>query len=220
LVTSPGPVPAPTPELAYLATVVVHTEARAAPSVYATVVTPVSTESLWVHGPVGLLVLRSVVDAAGREWLWVRLPIRPNDAKGWIPANDVIVHPTQWRIVVKLRSRRLEALHDGLLVRSFPVVVGKAATPTPTGLFALYAIARQPRGSELGPYALHLTAHSNVLTNYGGGPGRVAIHGRAGPLLRDPVGTARSHGCIRADNYEITWLVARLQLGTPVVVEQ
>jgi lipoprotein-anchoring transpeptidase ErfK/SrfK len=39
-----------------------------------------------------------------------------------------------------------------------------------------------------------------VLDDYGGGPGRVAIHGRAGASLLDPLGTARSHGCIRIDN--------------------
>ncbi|MGA2469249.1 MAG: L,D-transpeptidase [Solirubrobacteraceae bacterium] len=216
--TQPGPVPGPTERLAYLAYVVIPTEARTAPSVYASVAEHVGTQSLWVGGPVQLLVLGSAIDAAGREWLQVRLPIRPNDASGWIPSNNVILKRTEWRLVVYLHHRRLEALHDGQLVRSFQVVIGKRATPTPMGLFALYAIARQPPGSELGPYALHLTAHSDVLTNYGGGPGRVAIHGRAGPLLADPIGSARSHGCIRADNNEILWLVARLPLGTPVEV--
>ena len=216
----PGPIPAPTPRVAYLANVVIETEARTAPSVLAPIREHVGTASLWVGGPVSLLILRSAIDSGGREWLDVRLPIRPNDASGWIPANDVIVDKTEWRIVVKLHIRRLEAFHNGRELRSFPVVIGKRATPTPQGLFAIYAIARQPPGSELGPYALHLTAHSNVLDNYGGGPGRVAIHGRAGPLLADPIGSARSHGCIRADNDEILWLVARLPLGTPVVVER
>ena len=38
--------------------------------------------------------------------------------------------------------------------------------------------SRTPSGF-LGPWALHLTAHSDVLDDYGGGPGTVAIHGRA-----------------------------------------
>jgi len=73
--------------------------------------------------------------------------------------------------------------------------MGKPSTPTRRGLFAIDERIRQPAGSELGPWALFLTAHSRILRNYGGGPGRVAIHGRAGPLLAAPLGSAASHGC-------------------------
>jgi lipoprotein-anchoring transpeptidase ErfK/SrfK len=216
--TLSGPYPGPSPKLAYVAEVVVATQAREQPSVYSRIEMPIATSSLWVHGPVELLVLGSAIDPAGRLWLDVRLPTRPNDASAWIPANDTIVTHTAWRVVVELAARRLDVLRGGVVVHRFGVVIGKRATPTPTGLFAIYAKAPQPPGSELGPWALHLTAHSNVLTNYGGGPGRVAIHGRAGPLLADPIGSARSHGCIRTRNANISWLAARLPLGTPVLV--
>lgn len=73
-----------------------------------------------------------------------------------------------------------------------------------------------PRGF-LGPWALHLTAFSDVLDEYGGGPGRIAIHGRCGARLLTPLGSAASHGCIRLDNRPVARL-ARLPLGTPVVV--
>lgn len=65
---------------------------------------------------------------------------------------------------------------------------------------------------------LHLTAHSNVLEDYGGGPGRVAIHGRGGQSLLDPLGSARSHGCIRIDNRWISWMARTLRPGTRVLV--
>jgi hypothetical protein len=82
---------------------------------------------------------------------------------------------------------------------------------------ALYERNRQPdRRAFLGPWSLSLTAVSNVLEDYGGGPGRVAIHGRGGLSLLDPLGTARSHGCIRIDNAGIRYLARRLPLGTPV----
>jgi lipoprotein-anchoring transpeptidase ErfK/SrfK len=77
---------------------------------------------------------------------------------------------------------------------------------------------RQPAGSVLGPFALQLTAHSNTLKNYGGRPGRVAMHGRSGGLLADPLGSARSHGCIRMQNRIIRWLARRALPGTPVEV--
>jgi hypothetical protein len=37
------------------------------------------------------------------------------------------------------------------------------------------------------------TAYSDVLEDYGGGRGRVPIHGRSGAVLADPLGSARSH---------------------------
>jgi lipoprotein-anchoring transpeptidase ErfK/SrfK len=57
---------------------------------------------------------------------------------------------------------------------------------------------------------------SNVLESYGGGPGRVGIHGRAGESLKDPLGSARSHGCVRVDNDQIAWMAAHVPAGTPV----
>jgi lipoprotein-anchoring transpeptidase ErfK/SrfK len=59
-----------------------------------------------------------------------------------------------------------------------------------------------------------------VLEDYGGGKGRVAIHGRSGGLLADPLGTAASHGCVRLDNDAVSWLAARAVEGTPVVVRR
>jgi lipoprotein-anchoring transpeptidase ErfK/SrfK len=69
---------------------------------------------------------------------------------------------------------------------------------------------------------LELTAHGNVLQQFEGGDGMVGIHGRGGTSLRDPLGSALSHGCIRLDNASIDWLVqtvgeSRLP-GTPVEV--
>jgi hypothetical protein len=117
----------------------------------------------------------------------------------------------EWR-----NSRR----SDGL-VRRFRAVVGKPSTPTPLGLFAVYERARQPDPDAfLGPWALHLTAHSNVLEDYGGGPGRVALHGRSGASLRDPLGTAASHGCVRVRNGDIRWLAKVAAPGTPVLIER
>jgi hypothetical protein len=106
-------------------------------------------------------------------------------------------------------------------VRSFRAVVGAPSTPTPLGLGAIYERNRQPDpGAFLGPWALSLTLLSNVLENYGGGPGRVAIHGRAGASLRDPLGSARSHGCIRVNNDDVRWMAARVPTGTPVRVKR
>lgn len=55
-----------------------------------------------------------------------------------------------------------------------------------------------------------------MFENYGGGPGRVAIHGRAAASLQDPLGSARSHGCIRIDNTNISRMATHVRTGTPV----
>jgi lipoprotein-anchoring transpeptidase ErfK/SrfK len=51
----------------------------------------------------------------------------------------------------------------------------------------------------------------------------VAIHGRGGASLLDPLGSARSHGCIRLSNRAVSWLVSTVgyeQLpGTPVQID-
>jgi lipoprotein-anchoring transpeptidase ErfK/SrfK len=168
---------------------------------------------------VRLLVLRSALDHRGRRWLRVRLPERPNDRAGWIVADRTRLRVSPWRVVVSLGSRTVTVRHAGRVVRRFLAVVGASSTPTPHGLFAIGERIRQPPG-VLGPWALHLTAHSRVLDDYGGGKGRVAIHGRSGALLYDPLGSAASHGCIRLDNAAVSWLAARAVEGTPVVVRR
>ena len=73
-----------------------------------------------------------------------------------------------------------------------------------------------PTGSPGAPFALALSARSNVLRQFGGGPGQIAIHGVAN--LGGTLGTAISHGCIRLGNRSIRWLAARIAPGTPVTI--
>lgn len=208
----------PTASAAWTARLVYPTVARAAPRRDARVTARVGTVAAWDRGPVALLVLAAQTDTSGGRWLRVLLPERPNGRSGWIDADFARLRETPWRLVVDRGSRRASAYRDGRRVRSWPVVVGKPSTPTPRGLFAVYERVRQPAGSVLGPFVLHLTAHSNTLKNYGGGPGRVALHGRDGGLLGDPLGSARSHGCVRMSNGLIRWLASRALPGTPVEI--
>jgi hypothetical protein len=154
-----------------------------------------------------LLVLRAAGDPLGRCWLRVRLPSRPNDAAGWVNADRVRLRPTPWRIVVSSRARSISLYRDGGRLRRFRVVVGAPATPSPRGLFSIISVWRWNPSDFLGSYILPLTAHSNVLQEFGGGDGRVGIHGRGGSSLLDPLGAARSHGCIRLANIAIEWIV-------------
>ncbi len=208
----------PTAKLAWTARLVYPTVARAAPRADARTVGRVGTVAAWDGGPVALLVLAARRDDDERLWLRVRLPERPNGKAGWIDADYARLRQTPWRLTIDRDRRRATAYRAGKPVRSWRVVVGKPSTPTPRGLFAVYERVRQPAGAVLGPFVLHLTAHSNTLENYGGGPGRVALHGRSGALLADPLGSASSHGCIRMANATIRWLASRALPGTPVEV--
>jgi lipoprotein-anchoring transpeptidase ErfK/SrfK len=160
-----------------------------------------------------LLVLRAAPDRLGRCWLQVRLPTRPNKAAGWLTAARVQLRATPWRIVVSRRARSISVYRAGHRVRQFRVVVGKPGTPTPHGLFSIVGVWPWNPSDFLGSYILPLTAHSNVLQEFGGGDGRVGIHGRGGASLADPLGAARSHGCIRLANRAIDWIVRRIGAG-------
>lgn len=177
------------------------------------------TSTKWSGGPQQLMVMRSR-NVGGKEWLQVRLPIRPNRTEGWVPRDRVRLGHSN-RFVVLDRSRRLVKLYrSGRVVSRFKVVVGAPSTPTPVGLFALYDRVRQadPNGF-IGPWAMPLTAHSDALRRYDGGPGLVAIHGRAGASFLDPLGTARSHGCVRMNNSRVRMLM-KSELGTPVLIKR
>lgn len=214
-----APAPDPyrlTPDLAHLARVVAPTHALAQPG-SGRIVMEVSPLAEWGGGEVQYLVLRSTLHD-GQRWLEVRLPERPNSDAGWIRADLTRDSTTPWRIEVSTAAARVTVERAGRVVKRFAAVVGKPSTPTPLGLFAIDEPIRQPAGSELGPWALFLTAHSRVLDDYGGGPGRIAIHGRAGPLLADPLGSKASHGCIRVANANVRWLSRVAVDGTPVQV--
>lgn len=124
-----------------------------------------------------------------------------------------MLQPTRWRLVVSRAARTISVYRGRDRLRRFRVVIGAPATPTPPGLFSIVDVWRQNPGDFLGSYILPLTAHSNVLQGFDGGDGRVGIHGRGGSSLLDPVGSARSHGCIRLTNGAIEWLVRIVSTG-------
>ena len=172
-----------------------------------------SRDAVFPRDSAWLLVLRAARDAKDRCWLKVRLPTRPNAAAAWIRADHVRLRPTGWRIVVSRRARTLSVFEDGELRRRFRVVIGAPPTPSPEGLFSIVGVWRWNPYDFLGSYILPLTAHSHVLQEFGGGDGRVGIHGRGGSSLLDPLGAARSHGCIRLSNGPIEWMVRTVGAG-------
>ena len=71
-------------------------------------------------------------------------------------------------------------------------------------------------GEPGGPFALATSARSNVLQEFEGGPGQIALHGLNN--VGGTLGTAVSHGCVRLDTGAMRWLVARIGPGVPVTI--
>jgi lipoprotein-anchoring transpeptidase ErfK/SrfK len=165
-----------------------------------------------------LPVMGLVKGKDGNRWVHVRLPGRPSGHTGWILADQTIRSSTEWRIVVKVSTRTVTVYRDGLVQRKFPAVVAKPSTPTPYGQFFVEeGLAISPPGVG-GPFALAISARSDIFQEFEGGPGQIAIHGTDG--LSDPLGSAASHGCIRVSPTAITWLSTRIGGGVPVTVER
>ncbi len=163
-----------------------------------------------------LPVTGSLTGADGVRWLQVMLPGRPNGSTGWIAQQGTRKLVTGWHIVVDLAARRVSAYSNGHLLRGFQAVVGKTSTPTPTGEFFVEETLRMPAGEAGGPFALALSARSDVLQEFEGGPGQIAMHGREN--LGGTLGAAESHGCIRLATASIEWLAGRIGPGTPVTI--
>jgi hypothetical protein len=157
-----------------------------------------------------------MVTAADDEWLEVLLPIRPNGTHGWVRRADVEVRQVTLELRIDLEARTLKLLDAGAEVLSTPVAIGSEEAPTPTGRFSVTdKLVTGKDSGAYGPFALGLSGHSDVLTEFAGGDGQIGIHGTNAP---ESIGQAVSHGCIRVPNDIITRLNDILPLGTPVVI--
>lgn len=163
-----------------------------------------------------LPVIANVTGPEGLRWLRIKLPGRPNGSSGWITARGTRLATTPWRIRVDLTRRHIDVYEEGTLLRSFSAVVGKPSTPTPTGSFFVEETVLMAPGEPGGPFALALSARSDALQEFEGGPGQIAIHGR--DSLGGNLGQAESHGCIRVATRDISWLAARIGPGVPVTI--
>jgi lipoprotein-anchoring transpeptidase ErfK/SrfK len=190
----------------------VHRAANAGSSLLA----PVAAQRPITGERTALPVLGNSTDRSGRQWLKVMLPGRPNSSTGWIARQGTRPASTDWRIRVELGRRRMRVYRRGQLVKVFAAVVGKPSTPTPTGRFFVEETLQMYAGEPGGPFALALSARSNALQEFEGGPGQIAIHGR--DALGGTLGQAESHGCMRLATSSIDWLAARIGPGVPVSI--
>ena len=162
----------------------------------------------------GYLILgeRSLRDG---DWVAVRVGQRPNDRVGWVPEAKIHRVDVRYEIRISTSKRTMSLFREDERIWKTRVIIGTRATPTPRGVFAVHDFYRV--SNDLRPWQIELTAHSEVLRTFQGGPGRVAIHGRQGALWA-PLGTRRSNGCIRSPGWTLRSIRKLAPVGTPVIV--
>ena len=152
------------------------------------------------------------------EWLKVRLPERPNGSTAWIKRSGVKITQSVYRIVIRVGQTKLTVYKAGFPQQTFPVGLGKASTPTPTGNYYLGVIEPQANTSN-GRYALATTAHSEAIQSWqGSGDAVTAIHGPVSAKSARQIGstgTYISNGCVRMHLGDLQQLYG-IPLGTPV----
>jgi lipoprotein-anchoring transpeptidase ErfK/SrfK len=168
------------------------------------------------RGPTVLPVLGHYTGGNRLEWLHVELPGRPNGHTGWISRKGTTLATTVWHIVVHTSTRRVTVYRSSHAVRTVKAVVGKPSTPTPFGEFFVEEGIRLGPSDVGAPFALALSARSEVLQEFDGGPGQIALHGLTN--VGGVPGTAVSHGCVRLADTMMRWLIVRVGAGTPVTI--
>lgn len=159
----------------------------------------------------------SVVERRGR-WLGIVTTDLPNGEIGWIDSRSagVALGRVRMSVEIDLSRRLLVVRRDGDVVRRASVGIGRAGSATPIGRFA---VTDKLSGSDYGPYygccIVALSAHQpNLPAGWTGGD-RIAIHGTNDP---GSIGVPSSAGCPHASDEDMRFLMARVPLGTPVLI--
>jgi hypothetical protein len=164
-----------------------------------------------------LVMVLDRTEAGGREWLRVRLPVRPNGTTGWVPASALSeLQPLSTWLKIDTRAFRITLIKGGKTVFRARVGVGQSQWPTPRGQFFIRAklTGYGGAGSVYGPLAFITSATSPTLTDWPGG-GIVGVHGTNAPGL---IPGRISHGCVRLRNADILRLAKLMPVGTPLTI--
>lgn len=131
-------------------------------------------------------------------------------AAGRLRAGDP---PVSRRIVVDIPDCRIAVMENGRVTRVYPIAVGAAATPSPSGEFVV--ITRIPNPTWYAPHKVVPPGKANPLGTRWIGlslPG-YGIHGTNQP---QSIGHKASHGCIRMRNRDVEELFRMVRVGDPV----
>jgi lipoprotein-anchoring transpeptidase ErfK/SrfK len=167
------------------------------------------------EGTTNIVVALGRVEAAGRVWVHVRLPVLPNNTTGWVPRDTLGGYvEVDTHLVVDLERMTATLLKSGRPIFRASVGVGEPSWPTPRGDFYVRSKLSGFANPFYGPVAFGTSARSAVLTDWPAG-GFVGIHGTNRP---DILPGRVSHGCIRLRNADILKLARLMPVGTPVTI--
>jgi lipoprotein-anchoring transpeptidase ErfK/SrfK len=158
------------------------------------------------------------VIATKRGWVEVRLAQRPNQSTAWVPATDVRLSRTPYRIVINVTTMRLALYKHGKRVLTAPAGIGTADDPTPTGHFFVAFDEPPPQPDPgYGPFIMVTSAHSPNISDWqNSGDAIIGIHGPLGDDSEIGAAGARiSHGCIRLHAQALQQL-SSVPPGTPI----
>jgi L,D-transpeptidase ErfK/SrfK len=123
--------------------------------------------------------------------------------------------PVQRVVLVSLADRRLAVIENGTVIATFPVAVGAAVSPSPTGEFQI--VSRVANPTYYHPGTVIPSGKDNpVGTRWVGLSQKgYGIHGTNAPRS---IGHAASHGCIRLRNRDIEKLFMMVRVGDVVQI--
>jgi lipoprotein-anchoring transpeptidase ErfK/SrfK len=151
-------------------------------------------------------------------WVKLRLAQRPNQSTAWLPAADVRLSSTPYRIVVNVTTMRLALYYLGKRVLTAPAGIGSTDDPTPTGhYFVAFDEPPPPDNAGYGPFIMVTSAHSENIKDWeNSGDAVIGIHGPLGDDTEIGTTGARvSHGCIRLHDRALERL-SKVPPGTPI----
>lgn len=118
-------------------------------------------------------------------------------------------------VLVSIPDRKLAVLEDGNVIAQFPVAVGAAVSPSPTGEFAVTRRLTNPTYYREG-VVIPPGKDNPIGTRWVGLSEKgYGIHGTNAP---QSIGHAASHGCIRLRNRDMEQLFTMLRVGDAVEI--
>ncbi|MGK7928422.1 MAG: L,D-transpeptidase [Spirulina sp.] len=120
-----------------------------------------------------------------------------------------------------LSDRRVYVERGDETIASYPVAIGKAQTPTPTGTYQVFQMIENPIWQS--PWTGRVTppgANSALGLRWIGfaqmSNGIIGFHGT--PTVSS-IGKAASNGCVRMYNKDVVAMFEQVEMGTTVIVQ-
>ncbi len=124
-------------------------------------------------------------------------------------------HRPRRHVLVSIPDRKLAVLEDGKVIHTFPVAVGAAVSPSPTGEFQIVSRVANPTyyhpGVVIPPGSDNPVGPRWVGLNQKG----YGIHGTNEPRS---IGKSASHGCLRMHNRDIEQFFRLVNVGDTVEI--